>query len=174
MTHIFIFLMVFHNPVCFLYSFFPFSFISGYFQMLALEFTSFSFAWLSLMLGLGLSILSLCFEVTPPENTHKHSWNKQTKKALSLTSDFMGNLPKSCKPPSSRFFVFYTQKHVPVDTLWLVRIVKENHNYRSQKARLVFSWILGLWTSLWWIRSFFPFLQVLESICWVLRSDWCL
>lgn len=68
--------------------------------MLVLEFTSFSFVWLSLMLGLGLSILPLCFEVTPPENTHKHSWNKQTNKKGFITDQWLhGKLAQIMQAP---------------------------------------------------------------------------
>lgn len=97
---------------------------------------------------------------------HIDSWS-QLKVFIHWPVGHTESLPKLCNQEPYQFWHFFARK------LPLARTVTNKQSYRSQKVKLVY---LGTFPELWtcWIRSLFSFWQVLGSICWAHKSEWCL
>lgn len=97
--------------------------------------------------------------LSPPETS---SWSFLKPKSFKV----FGNLPKSCSPePYSAFSFLHKEIHPGCHML-----VTKKQIYRSQKGKDIY---LGTFLKLW-TKSLFPFWQVLEPTCQVLRSEGCL
>lgn len=97
--------------------------------------------------------------LSPPETS---SWSFLKPKSFKV----FGNLPKSCSPePYSAFSFLHKEIHPGCHMS-----VTKKQIYRSQKGKDIY---LGTFLKLW-TKSLFPFWQVLEPTCQVLRSEGCL